>query len=120
MYGHQAHLWVSFQFIYYFEQAHLPGVGLALYVLFIFGPEEDVDGFFDDLVDVCISAHFLNELEVKTITLHLWSDVPHKSSVSHLYLSLEVVVTNEDFVEGLELFDDQLVIIEGWFSNQFI
>lgn len=118
--SHQTHLGVSFQFIDYFEQAHLPSVGLDLDVLFVFGPEEDVDGLLDDLADLWISAHLLNELEVKTIAFHLGSEVPHETSIGYLYLSFEVVVTDEDFVEGVELFDNELVIIEGRLADQFI
>lgn len=76
----QASLRVLFQSIDNLQEAHLPSVYLHLYVLLFFRSQENIDSLLDDFINACIFAHFLNEVEVKLISLHLRCEIPYISA----------------------------------------
>lgn len=116
----QANLRVLFQPIDNLQKAHLPSIDFHLNVLLVLRPQENIDGLLDDLIDVCIFAHFLNEVEVKLISLHLRREISYISAFWDIYLLLEQVIADKYFIQGLKFFNDQLSCVKIWLSGEFV
>lgn len=52
VYGSEADLRVILQFLHYFQEADLPGVGLDFDLLLVFGPQENQNDLLDNFINV--------------------------------------------------------------------
>jgi hypothetical protein len=77
----QTNLRILLKFIDNLQQAYLPRIDFQLDVLLVFRTEKNINGLFNDLVDMSIFIHSFYEIEVKGVSIHLSSAVPDESSL---------------------------------------